>query len=143
MVQEIFKLAKECQSNLSRVVDHANTHYNDFNLISENLVCALKVIALAVSNMTCVFLFIFVLFFIIDCSFRVCIINCGIYIHLFLSKVWLFSQATAVAGLYDHNGGHNLQTALFRHTWKVRVKRLLSGVKKTTLQHIQHLEKEV
>ncbi|KAI0500585.1 hypothetical protein KFK09_018799 [Dendrobium nobile] len=92
VVQEIFKLAKECQSNLYRVVDHANTHYNDFNLISENLVCALK--------------------------------------------------ATAVAGLYDHNGGHNLQTALFRHTWKVRVKRLLSGVKKTTLQHIQHLEKE-
>ncbi|XP_020571581.1 lysine-specific demethylase 5B [Phalaenopsis equestris] len=90
--QEIVKLASECQSNLSWVVDHANTHYKDFNVVSEYLVCALKV--------------------------------------------------TLVAGLYDHDGCHKLQTALSRHAWNVRVKTLLSGAKKTTMQHVKHIEKE-
>ncbi|KAK8945425.1 putative lysine-specific demethylase ELF6 [Platanthera guangdongensis] len=92
LLQEIVELAQECRFHLYVVVDHANSHYKDFNAVSKNLVCALK--------------------------------------------------ATAVAGLYDYEGGCNLQSALSRHSWKVRVKMLMTGVKKATIQVIQHIEKE-
>ncbi|URE27973.1 JmjC domain, hydroxylase [Musa troglodytarum] len=50
--------------------------------------------------------------------------------------------AIAVAGIYDHEDCSNLELALSKNSWKVRVKKLLRGSKKPVLQQIQRLIKE-
>lgn len=49
----------------------------------------------------------------------------------------------AVAGVYDHQDGCNLESALFKNSWKIRVKKLLKGSEKPSILHIQRLLKEV
>ncbi|URE27975.1 JmjC domain, hydroxylase, partial [Musa troglodytarum] len=51
-------------------------------------------------------------------------------------------KAIAVAGIYDHEDCSNLELALSKNSWKVRVKKLLRGSKKPVLQQIQRLIKE-
>ncbi|XP_064982411.1 lysine-specific demethylase JMJ17-like isoform X1 [Musa acuminata AAA Group] len=51
-------------------------------------------------------------------------------------------KAIAVAGIYDHEDCCNLELALSKNSWKVRVKKLLRGSKKPVLQQIQRLIKE-
>ena len=52
-------------------------------------------------------------------------------------------QAVAVAGVYDLQDGCKLESALFKNSWKIRVKKLLKGSKKPSILHIQRLSKEV
>lgn len=52
-------------------------------------------------------------------------------------------QAVAVAGVYDLQVGCNLESALFRNSWKIRVKKLFKGPKKTCILHVQCLLEEV
>ncbi|XP_042483738.1 uncharacterized protein LOC122064092 isoform X4 [Macadamia integrifolia] len=51
-------------------------------------------------------------------------------------------KAFSVSGVYDHHSSCNLESALARNSWKIRVKRLLEGSQKPVIQQIQRLLKE-
>lgn len=51
-------------------------------------------------------------------------------------------KAISVAGVYDQEGGCNLESALSRNSWKIKVKKLLRGSEKPVIQQIQRLVKE-
>jgi histone demethylase JARID1 len=48
-----------------------------------------------------------------------------------------------VAGVYDQGGNCDLELALARYLWKIRVNILLSGEQKPTVEQIQKHLKEV
>lgn len=52
-------------------------------------------------------------------------------------------KATEVAGVYDQQGYCNLELALARNSWKIRVIKLLEGIQKPSIQQIQQRLKEV
>ncbi|XP_010934762.1 lysine-specific demethylase JMJ17 [Elaeis guineensis] len=51
-------------------------------------------------------------------------------------------KAISVAGVFDQEGSCNLESALSRNSWKIRVKKLLRGSEKPVIQQIQRLVKE-
>ncbi|XP_068645556.1 lysine-specific demethylase JMJ17 isoform X2 [Aristolochia californica] len=48
-------------------------------------------------------------------------------------------KVAAMAGVYDHEGSCNLLLALTRHSWKLRVIKLLEGSNKPSIEQILHL----
>ncbi|KAL5994352.1 hypothetical protein ACLOJK_024401 [Asimina triloba] len=59
------------------------------------------------------------------------------------SKPWPYSlPAVAVADVYDDESSNNLEFALARNSWKIRVKKTIDGSKKPFIQQIQRLLKE-
>ena len=52
-------------------------------------------------------------------------------------------QAVELAGIYDYQVNCNFDLALARNSWRVRANKLLGGLKKPTIQHIQQHLKEV
>lgn len=51
-------------------------------------------------------------------------------------------KGLAVAGVYDVEDGSKLESAVSKYSWKIRVKKLLKGSKKPSIQHILRLLKE-
>ncbi|KAK0586724.1 hypothetical protein LWI29_011387 [Acer saccharum] len=58
------------------------------------------------------------------------------------NKLTTALKAIEVAGVYDHQSKKALDLALARHSWRVKVNKLLEGSTKPTIQQIQHYLKE-
>ncbi|KAF8412259.1 hypothetical protein HHK36_000220 [Tetracentron sinense] len=58
-------------------------------------------------------------------------------------RLMIALKAVEVAGVYDHQGCRNLELALARNSWKIRVNKLLEGSQKPLIQQIQRLLKEL
>lgn len=53
------------------------------------------------------------------------------------------AQAIEVTGVYDHQSNRALELALARHSWRLKVDKLLVGSSKPSLLQIQHCLTEV
>ncbi|XP_072993424.1 lysine-specific demethylase JMJ17 [Typha latifolia] len=80
-------------------------------------------------------------------SYLTQIVDCAISYHgkdlgIISESLFLALKAMAIAGVYDKQDSCNLESALTRNSWKIRIKKLLKGSRKPNIQQIQHLEKE-
>ncbi|KAK2664046.1 hypothetical protein Ddye_002620 [Dipteronia dyeriana] len=63
-------------------------------------------------------------------------------LSIICNKLTTALKAIEVAGVYDHQSKKALDLALARHSWRVKVNKLLEGATKPTIQQIQHYLKE-